>query len=947
MLQRFDWKCLRQVLVALVALLCAGLTADSGFARPEPEAKASRTGSFVDGLYSASTNNCPPVTVGIVPSPSFLGATNSLEEIDAASSVDAWAVGNYRDSAGAQRPMVQHWDGTRWGLSTIHALPSNAILNSIEVISSSDVWAVGSQGGQGLAMHWDGTEWTIHLTPGATSLRAVSSLAPDDVWAVGGNTVIHWDGIRWSLIAVPPPCCDGNSGLADIDVISENEVWVVGTTYHFDGKSHYYYNRALRWNGTQWAEISPPSWGYYNGLGEVEATSAGDVWAAGSLNTAPTLFRWNGTQWQTVPAPHSGYVADIEARTANDVLVAFRPGQTSSCAVYQWNGTGWRHMPGNTGCPNAIVPISENDVLAVGTHFEPDPLDPQTGRNLAHAERWDGTQWETVPSESPGRDGSNLLFDVEAVSPDDIWAVGYYSTYAQNGRHKTLALHWDGEEWNHIPSPNYLGNQTSTLTDVSAISSNDVWAVGYAGDPQYEHSLRGLLMHWDGTSWTLVDSPWSSILLNSVEMVSATDGWAVGYFQWTSGGSTNRRVTIFRWDGTRWSVTSVAEPPGSNAWLNDVVATSPTDVWAVGVANERSLIMHYDGNSFHTVPSPNVGTERNILRSVTATGPNDVWAVGYYGPPGTGETLIMHWDGSEWQVIPSPNAGDISFLLGVDAASPDEVWAVGNYFTGGVPQALAMAWNGRQWTLVESQSASAEGNYLNSVAALGGNRTWAVGNYTSDGVTYTLIERLARSPFLDVPPNHTFYSYVYCMSCKGIISGYPDGTFRPNNNVTRGQLSKIVSNSAGFTEPPGAQMFEDVPPGSTFYDWVNRLARRGHIGGYACGGVGEPCGGGNLPYFRPNLNATRGQISKIVSNAAGFTEPVSGQTFEDVPTTNPFYEWIERLASRGVMSGYPCGAQGEPCAPGYRPYFRWATNATRGQTSKIVVNTFFPNCQSR
>jgi hypothetical protein len=200
--------------------------------------------------------------------------------------------------------------------------------------------------------------------------------------------------------------------------------------------------------------------------------------------------------------------------------------------------------------------------------------------------------------------------------------------------------------------------------------------------------------------------------------------------------------------------------------------------------------------------------------------------------------------------------------------------------------------------------------------------------------------------FTDVPVGSTFYEFIRCLACRGIINGYADGTFRPNNNVTRGQLSKIVSNSAGFSDP-ATQMFEDVPPGSTFFDFVGRLASRGYINGYPCGGPGEPCvPPGNLPYFRPNANATRGQISKIVSNAAGFIEPVSGQTFEDVPPGSTFYEFIERLASRGVMSGYPCGSvPTEPCVPPEnRPYFRPNNNATRGQTSKIVSNTFFPAC---
>jgi hypothetical protein len=155
-----------------------------------------------------------------------------------------------------------------------------------------------------------------------------------------------------------------------------------------------------------------------------------------------------------------------------------------------------------------------------------------------------------------------------------------------------------------------------------------------------------------------------------------------------------------------------------------------------------------------------------------------------------------------------------------------------------------------------------------------------------------------------------------------------------------------VANSAGFIEPVSGQSFEDVPPASTFYEFVERLVSRGVMSGYACGGPGEPCvPPSNLPYFRPNATATRGQLAKIVSNAAGFIEPVSTQTFEDVTAGSTFHEFIERLVSRGVMSGYVCGGPGEACVPpGNRPYFRPANNVTRGQTSKIVGNTFFPGC---
>jgi hypothetical protein len=61
-----------------------------------------------------------------------------------------------------------------------------------------------------------------------------------------------------------------------------------------------------------------------------------------------------------------------------------------------------------------------------------------------------------------------------------------------------------------------------------------------------------------------------------------------------------------------------------------------------------------------------------------------------------------------------------------------------------------------------------------------------------------------------------------------------------------------------------------------------------------------------------------------------------------------FYDFIQRLANRGVISGYPCGGPGEPCnMPDNRPYFRPGNLTTRGQTAKLVANTFYPGCQAR
>jgi hypothetical protein len=212
--------------------------------------------------------------------------------------------------------------------------------------------------------------------------------------------------------------------------------------------------------------------------------------------------------------------------------------------------------------------------------------------------------------------------------------------------------------------------------------------------------------------------------------------------------------------------------------------------------------------------------------------------------------------------------------------------------------------------------------------------------------------------FTDVPPDSTFYTYIRCLACRGIINGYNSGCetgnpcFRPENNVTRGQLSKIVSNSAGWTEDYTEQTYEDVPPDSTFFQFIERLSARGIISGYPCGGPGEPCRPGNRPYFRPNSPATRGQIAKIDVLAAvaalnwTLLNPTTN-TFEDVPVGSTFFQYVETAYAHEVLNGYPCGSPpAGPCEPGNKPYFVPNNLATRGQTSKIVANTFLPDCDT-
>ena len=197
--------------------------------------------------------------------------------------------------------------------------------------------------------------------------------------------------------------------------------------------------------------------------------------------------------------------------------------------------------------------------------------------------------------------------------------------------------------------------------------------------------------------------------------------------------------------------------------------------------------------------------------------------------------------------------------------------------------------------------------------------------------------------FRDVRPEDWFYGYVEWMYCNGIVSGYITTPpcdagqvpcFKPGNPTTRGQMAKIVVLAFRFPiDTTGGPHFSDVPPGHTFYDYIETGRNLGLFTGYADG------------TYRPNVHVTRGQIAKIVVNAAIMADPANWtledpptNTFQDVPVGSTFFRWIETAYSHHILSGYPCGVSPTlPCVPpGNKPYFIPGADATRAQISKIV-----------
>src|SRR5439155_23464018 len=109
-------------------------------------------------------------------------------------------------------------------------------------------------------------------------------------------------------------------------------------------------------------------------------------------------------------------------------------------------------------------------------------------------EHWDGIRWTRV-REPTLRYGA-LLYGASAVSTDDVWAVGYQGT-SQGFESAPLTEHWDGTTWSVVPAPSPSQVGQNLFNSVAAISADDAWAVGDGGNGPF-------IEHWDGAAWTIV-----------------------------------------------------------------------------------------------------------------------------------------------------------------------------------------------------------------------------------------------------------------------------------------------------------------------------------------------------------------------------------------------------------------------------------------------------------
>ncbi|WP_399629245.1 S-layer homology domain-containing protein [Sporosarcina sp. SG10008] len=153
----------------------------------------------------------------------------------------------------------------------------------------------------------------------------------------------------------------------------------------------------------------------------------------------------------------------------------------------------------------------------------------------------------------------------------------------------------------------------------------------------------------------------------------------------------------------------------------------------------------------------------------------------------------------------------------------------------------------------------------------------------------------ANPTFTDVKdiPSHHFYEAVMDFTARGMISGYPDGTFKPGQSITRQDAAKLLALALDLdtkeVQNPG---FKDVSKTSPYYGYIAALVEAGVISGFEDN------------TFRPGDSLSRAQMAKIIVLGFEFEEMKSGKLpFSDINDKQWHIDYVRTLYAKEITTG--------------------------------------------
>jgi hypothetical protein len=193
-----------------------------------------------------------------------------------------------------------------------------------------------------------------------------------------------------------------------------------------------------------------------------------------------------------------------------------------------------------------------------------------------------------------------------------------------------------------------------------------------------------------------------------------------------------------------------------------------------------------------------------------------------------------------------------------------------------------------------------------SLARVAGGR---VQHLTGTGSAAVISDAVPDTSFPDLPAGFWATDSIEACRRAGILGGFPDGTYRPDILVNRGQVAVYVARAVAGGDDlvpagPGEASFSDVPTRHWAYRYVEYAAANGIVTGFPDGS------------YHPADSVNRAEMAAFVARSLvtptgdeGLQsyQPPDTPTFADVPASHWAYRYVEFLAERGIASGYADG----------------------------------------
>ncbi|MBI1270617.1 hypothetical protein GC174_09305 [bacterium] len=166
---------------------------------------------------------------------------------------------------------------------------------------------------------------------------------------------------------------------------------------------------------------------------------------------------------------------------------------------------------------------------------------------------------------------------------------------------------------------------------------------------------------------------------------------------------------------------------------------------------------------------------------------------------------------------------------------------------------------------------------------------------------------------------HWAEKYIAILQQRGTIGGFPDGSFKPNNGITRAQFAAIAMKALGLPEAGRPAKFGDLSSKHWAYKAVSAVSEAGLVGGYPDGS------------FRPEDKITRAQAFVILSKALNKTDD-DVKVLDRYKDGNKVAAWaipsVAKAANAGILVNYPDAYQIRP-----------GDEATRAEVAALTYQT--------